>query len=77
MSKTEDTIRLRDDGKGFVVRKGWVDWELSPVRLNGKDIFVASAGGEYGYPRPWSYGDTIMEAVDNVLAKVRKAEGWV
>jgi hypothetical protein len=78
------SVFIRDDGKGFVVRKGGIDWEINcgedgvwqaygPV-FNINSGFTApdewgGSGGTYG-----GYGDTIMEAVDSALAKVKDRE---
>ena len=57
-------IFIRDDGKGFVVRKGGVDWYVQERRKGWEAIGFLS----------YAMGETIMEAVDNALAKVRAAE---
>jgi hypothetical protein len=59
-------ISIREDGKGFVVRKGGIDF----------DVDFASFWWAWS-PKPGveeGCGDTIMEAVDSALAKVRAAE---
>lgn len=61
------SVFIRDDGKGFVVRKGGIDWAVS---LYGK-TFYAQKYDDFGWP---GRGDTIMEAVDSALAKVKDRE---
>jgi hypothetical protein len=56
-------ISIRPDGKGFVVRRGGIDWNIDHL---GKWWAVSEDGS-------LSCGDTIMEAVDNAIAKVRAA----
>jgi len=57
-------IFIREDGKGFVVRKGGVGWV----------IYLGTNLVEAVDPQTNVYGlsDTIMGAVDNALAKMRK-----
>jgi len=67
---------IRQDGKGFIVRKGGIDWDVWAVSFDDSHDFIATngkvidggdviEGGEIGR------GDTIMQAVDNALAKIR------
>jgi hypothetical protein len=60
------TVFIRDDGKGFVVRRGGID--LNVREDADKQDWVAYANGY------WGCAQTIMEAVDNALAKIAQAE---
>jgi hypothetical protein len=59
-------ITIRPDGKGFVVRKGGIDWK---IMTNPRGVFFAAAdvNGDYIFSSP---SMKIMEAVDSALAKV-------
>ena len=59
-------IYIRDDGKGFIVRKGGIDWLIQEDRTF--TIWQSASSEGYGE------GETIMEAVDAALAKLRAAE---
>jgi len=61
---------IREDGKGFIVRKGGIDWDVWSE--DGDRKWYAARSKVYG--ELWGHGMSIMEAVDNVLAKVRAAE---
>jgi hypothetical protein len=65
------SVFIRDDGKGFVVRRAGIDFDVRPgpykgfVTTNGKAIYEGGVIGK---------GETIMEAVDSALAKVKDRE---
>jgi len=66
-------IFIRDDGKGFVVRKGGIDFNVKE-QLRGDAWMAISQEPGLNDQYAYSLGDTIMEAVDSALAKVRAAE---
>ena len=59
-------IFIRDDGKGFIIRKGGIDWAIytnsSTIEAFNPQIYVHGLG------------PTIMEAVENALANVNKSK---
>jgi len=62
-------ISIRPDGKGFIVRKGGIDWTIE----RGEGFFTAWNEG----PRAncsLGFGHTIMDAVSNALENVRATE---
>ena len=59
-------VFIRDDGKGFIVRKGGVDLT----------IYLGANRVEAFNPQSYVYGmgETIMEAVDNAILKMKAKE---
>jgi hypothetical protein len=60
---------IRPDGRGFIVRKGGIDWTIE----RGEGFFTAWNEG----PRAncsLGFGHTIMDAVSNALENVRATE---
>jgi hypothetical protein len=66
-------ITIRPDGKGFIVRRGGIDFTINYVD-GAHPFFSAYAPLSGSTPGAYAIGDTIMEAVDSALAKVRAAE---
>jgi len=64
------SVFISEDGKGFVVRKGGIDWTIKEYRPGpGREwwsafSYLAEVFGE---------GSTILEAVDNALAKIAQS----
>jgi len=61
-------VFIRDDGRGFIVRKGGVDFDVWMV---GNEEWAASV---YLITGILGYGYTIMDAVNNALAKMKAKE---
>jgi len=64
-------VFIREDGRGFIVRKGGIDWNVLES-LDTKSYAWEAYNGEN-----WDQGGcggTIMEAVDNALENVRATE---
>ncbi len=60
-------VFIREDGRGFIVRKGGIDWEIiKDSSFMAFRPFPGVRGRDV-----WGRGDTIMEAVDNALAKIK------
>lgn len=59
------SIYIRDDGKGFVVRRGGVDFEMDYDCH--RDCWIAHPPDI----EMSAHANTILEAVDNALAKLR------
>ena len=64
---------IRKDGKGFIVRKGGIDFEVC-ADPDEFELWVAETPGIYKGSVIYGTGETIMEAVDNALENVRATE---
>jgi hypothetical protein len=63
------TVFIREDGRGFVVRSGGIDFQVSySEAFEWTAINNADFGDVYGF------GETIPEAVNNALAKMKAGE---
>jgi tRNA(His) 5'-end guanylyltransferase len=64
------SVFIRDDGKGFVVRRAGVDFHV----WEDQRFLRAWCANATETPEHSGEGHTIMEAVDNALSKLRAAE---
>jgi hypothetical protein len=64
------SVFIRDDGRGFIVRKGGIDFDVL-MSHEGLMRYFKAFGPGY---KIFGEGDTIMEAVDKALAKVKDSK---
>jgi hypothetical protein len=68
-------VFIRDDGKGFIVRKGGIDFDVNYIDSSWEAGSLVVIGDLATMTIPvFGYGDTVMQAVDNAILKMTGKE---